>query len=35
VPAMMIRLGKWCWWMPRWLDRLLPGRRSGAVLDEA
>jgi RND superfamily putative drug exporter len=25
VPAMMSRLGKWCWWMPRWLDRLLPG----------
>lgn len=25
VPAMMNRLGKWCWWMPAWLDRLLPG----------
>lgn len=27
VPAMMYRLGKWCWWMPAWLDRLLPGAR--------
>lgn len=34
VPAMMNRLGKWCWWMPAWLDRLLPGRRSGATLGE-
>jgi RND superfamily putative drug exporter len=25
VPMMMNLLGKWCWWMPRWLDRLLPG----------
>ena len=25
VPAMMGWLGKWCWWMPSWLDRLLPG----------
>ena len=25
VPAMMSWLGNWCWWMPRWLDRLLPG----------
>jgi RND superfamily putative drug exporter len=25
VPATMGWLGKWCWWMPRWLDRLLPG----------
>jgi putative drug exporter of the RND superfamily len=28
VPAMMNRLGKWCWWMPRWLERLLPAERS-------
>jgi putative drug exporter of the RND superfamily len=27
VPAMMNRLGRWCWWLPRWLDRLLPGAR--------
>lgn len=26
IPAMMTWLGKWCWWMPRWLDRLLPGK---------
>ncbi len=25
VPALMKRLGRWSWWMPRWLDRLLPG----------
>ena len=25
VPALMKGLGKWSWWMPRWLDRLLPG----------
>jgi RND superfamily putative drug exporter len=26
VPAMMRALGKWAWWVPSWLDRLLPGR---------
>jgi RND superfamily putative drug exporter len=33
VPAMMVRLGKWCWWIPGWLDRLLPGQsaRPGAA----
>jgi putative drug exporter of the RND superfamily len=25
VPAVMRALGPWAWWMPRWLDRLLPG----------
>jgi RND superfamily putative drug exporter len=25
IPAVMGRLGKWSWWMPAWLDRLLPG----------
>lgn len=30
VPAMMNRLGKWCWWMPKWLDRLWPSGRSPA-----
>jgi RND superfamily putative drug exporter len=25
VPAIMKRLGRWSWWMPRWLDRLLRG----------
>jgi len=24
VPAAMQLLGEWNWWMPRWLDRLLP-----------
>ncbi|WP_283134290.1 MMPL family transporter [Rhizohabitans arisaemae] len=24
VPATMILLGRWNWWCPRWLDRLLP-----------
>jgi RND superfamily putative drug exporter len=26
IPAAMGRLGKWCWWIPGWLDRLLPGK---------
>ncbi len=24
VPAAMVLLGRWNWWLPRWLDRLLP-----------
>lgn len=28
IPAAMARLGHWSWWMPRWLDRLLPGGGS-------
>src|SRR2546423_12570571 len=24
VPAAMTLLDKWCWWLPRWLDRVLP-----------
>jgi uncharacterized membrane protein YdfJ with MMPL/SSD domain len=24
VPAAMVLLGKWNWWMPSWLDRVLP-----------
>ena len=24
VPAAMVLLGKWNWWMPAWLDRVLP-----------
>jgi RND superfamily putative drug exporter len=31
VPVMMNWLGKWCWWLPRWLDRLLPGSSPVAV----
>jgi RND superfamily putative drug exporter len=26
LPAVMRALGDRCWWMPRWLDRILPGR---------
>jgi len=25
IPVLMTRLGEWSWWMPGWLDRLLPG----------
>jgi RND superfamily putative drug exporter len=28
VPAAMRALGKWAWWMPPWLDRLIPGGGS-------
>src|SRR5690606_9862227 len=24
VPATMAMLGRWNWWLPRWLDRILP-----------
>jgi len=24
VPALMLLLGKWNWWIPKWLDRILP-----------
>jgi RND superfamily putative drug exporter len=24
VPAAMVLMGRWNWWLPRWLDRLLP-----------
>jgi putative drug exporter of the RND superfamily len=24
VPAVMVLMGKWAWWLPRWLDRVLP-----------
>ena len=40
VPATMRLLGRWNWWLPRWLDRLLPdvslegvGRPSDATFD--
>ncbi len=32
VPAMMRALGKWAWWMPAWLDRLLPGVSNSVAL---
>jgi RND superfamily putative drug exporter len=25
VPATMTMLGRWNWWLPTWLDRILPG----------
>lgn len=31
VPAMMRALGRYAWWMPRWLDRLLPGTPNPAA----
>ena len=30
LPAIMKGLGRWSWWMPRWLDRLLPGTGAPA-----
>jgi RND superfamily putative drug exporter len=24
VPAVMELMGKWAWWMPKWLDRFVP-----------
>jgi RND superfamily putative drug exporter len=31
VPAVMELLGKANWWLPSWLDRLLPAARTGAL----
>ena len=31
LPATMRALGDRSWWIPRWLDRLLPGERPPAV----
>jgi putative drug exporter of the RND superfamily len=30
VPSLMILMGRANWWLPRWLDRLLPGERLEA-----
>jgi RND superfamily putative drug exporter len=27
VPSLMVLMGRANWWLPRWLDRLLPGER--------
>lgn len=35
VPAMMKALGKWSWWMPSWLDRVLPGGKPLATPESA
>ncbi|MGW5920608.1 MMPL family transporter [Nocardia fluminea] len=24
VPALLVIMGKWAWWMPKWLDRVVP-----------
>jgi RND superfamily putative drug exporter len=24
IPSLLALLGKWAWWMPAWLDRILP-----------
>lgn len=24
IPSLLVLLGKWAWWMPAWLDRILP-----------
>ncbi len=31
VPATMTLLGKANWWLPGWLDRALPGGRTGTI----
>jgi RND superfamily putative drug exporter len=31
LPATMRALGDRCWWLPRWLDRILPGGSRGAA----
>jgi RND superfamily putative drug exporter len=34
MPALMTLAGDWAWWLPRWLDRLLPNVDvEGAVLE--
>jgi RND superfamily putative drug exporter len=35
LPAVMRALGDRCWWMPKWLDRILPGQSSPRVAAEA
>lgn len=35
LPALMRSMGKWCWWMPRWLDRMLPRLSHGPARPEA
>ena len=32
VPASMQLMGRWNWWVPAWLDRILPGRSSPAAV---
>ncbi|MFD3706427.1 MMPL family transporter [Nocardia sp. NPDC058658] len=35
VPALLVIMGKWSWWMPKWLDRIVPDIDvEGAKLEE-
>lgn len=34
VPALMRLMGSWTWWLPGWMDRLLPGGTSAASHEE-
>lgn len=34
IPSAMRALGAWGWWMPRWLDRVLPGRSVRSFPEE-
>jgi RND superfamily putative drug exporter len=34
VPATMELLGDWNWWIPNWLDRILPQVKVDVVEDE-
>ena len=35
VPATMKLMGRANWWLPGWLDRVLPGRRNSAGLTDS
>jgi RND superfamily putative drug exporter len=29
VPVLLRLVGRWAWWQPRWLDRIMPDVRFG------
>ena len=31
VPVLLRAAGRWAWWLPSWMDRLLPNVRFGHV----
>jgi putative drug exporter of the RND superfamily len=35
VPSTMVLLGKWNWWVPGWLDRLLPAAHGSGAFPQA
>jgi putative drug exporter of the RND superfamily len=35
LPALMRAMGRWCWWMPAWLERLLPDRKRDVAAAQA